>query len=373
LKQYGGLGIKLKNKSIKLNILWNFFISIVIAFAITFSMFLLVFSSIHIVSEELYIKFLNIYNGDFSAMMTTNIVGLFIFVIIAFLVFYHKMSSITNYINIITNNIHKLSQGNFSEELPIVNNNELGNLARDINIMSNKIEAYIQSEKKWNDERYNIITNMSHDLKTPIMSIDGYIQLIKYEKYANVKEFQDYCDIISRKSKELNLAINQQFELSRINASDFKINRVAIDLREFTEQVLVSYIPQFEKNNMSYRISIKQNTKINVDPALMLRVFENIITNTVKYASSGKYLEINSEDDNDFVNIEFINYGPIIEKEDLENVFNKYYREKKNSENEGNGLGLAIAKSIVELHSGSIVVTSSQEGTTFVVKLNKYM
>jgi ATP-binding cassette, subfamily B, bacterial len=94
-------------------------------------------------------------------------------------------------------------------------------LAKDINVMSDKIDIYMRSEKLWNEERYNMITNMSHDLKTPIMSIDGYIHLIKNRKYTDEKEYDTYCEIIARKSEELNNAINQLFELSKLNSDGF--------------------------------------------------------------------------------------------------------------------------------------------------------
>ena len=181
------------------------------------------------------------------------------------------------------------------KKLPIENKNELGNLANDINIMSDKIQEHIKKEKAWKEDRYNIITNMSHDLKTPIMSIDGYIQLIQEKKYKDADEFDKYCEIISRKSKELNVAINQLFELSKLSSNEFEIEKVEVNLKEFIEQVLISYIPQFEQHNMTYQIQMESDLRINIDPTLMCRAFENIITNAVKYASSGKKLDIKVE------------------------------------------------------------------------------
>jgi len=342
-------------------------VSITISIGITFIIFLGFFIMLQLISYEYYANFLNHYNESFSMMMETNVTFIIIFIVIAFVLFCYRMNKITNYIKKISQNIHTLANGDFSEKLSIENKNELGQLARDINIMAEKTEEYIQKEKRFNDERYNMITNMSHDLKTPIMSIDGYAQLIKNKKYENSEELDKYCDIIARKSKELNLAINQIFELVKINANDFKIVKQTLHLREFIEQVLAEYIPQFEKEEMEYRIDLLEDIVIDADPMLMIRVFENIISNALKYAKAGKYLDIKVNKRNGKIYIYFINYGPKIEADDLQNIFHKYYREKKNVENEGSGLGLAIAKTIIELHGGTLKVSSSDEQTEFVV------
>ena len=102
----------------------------------------------------------------------------------------------------------------------------------------------------------------------------------------------------------------------------------------------------------------------------MVRVFENIISNAIKYGSSGKFLDIKLKKENDKVIISFINYGDMIEKDDLEKLFDRLYRiEKKSNKKEGTGLGLAISKAIVEMHGGNITVDSSKEKTEFKIIL----
>lgn len=349
--------------------MWNLLISMIVAVIITFFITIMFFGLIELASQELYAKFLKFCYSNTTSMVCTSFAILLIYLVSTIIIFTYRLNEITNYIKKISDNIHKLAQGDFREKLLIESDNELGCLARDINVMSDKIDAYISSEKKWNDERYNIITNMSHDLKTPIMSIDGYIQLIKKKKYADEQEYDAYCEIISKKSKELNKAINQLFELSKLNADGFELKKSTIRLKEFMEQIIISYIPLLEERSMSFQILIEPSIYITVDPALMKRVFENIVLNAIKYASSGKYLNIKAEEQRNQVEIHFINYGPMIHKQDIEYIFNRYYREKKNLKHEGNGLGLAIAKTIVQLHNGAISVTSDVEKTDFYITL----
>ena len=122
---------------------------------------------------------------------------------------------------------------------------------------------------------------------------------------------------------------------------------------------------------MEYKIISKsKGLKINADPILLGRAFENIISNSIKYANEGKYLNIIIDKESDSAIIKFINYGDEIKQEDLENLFNRFYRvEKSCSRKEGTGLGLAIVKTLVECHSGEISVTSSNEETEFKIKI----
>jgi len=149
------------------------------------------------------------------------------------------------------------------------------------------------------------------------------------------------------------------------------LNKYEIGVEALIEQVTMGFIPEFEDNNMEYKIISKsKGLKINADPILLGRAFENIISNSIKYANEGKYLNIIIDKESDNAIIKFINYGDEIKQEDLENLFNRFYRiEKSCNREEGTGLGLAIVKTLVECHSGEISVTSSNEETEFKIKV----
>lgn len=350
--------------------MWNLFLSLLLAAFATGIVFLLFFGTMQLISQNVYAKFLDFCYSTMTAITITSLVVMLFYLLCTILIFTYRLNEITDSIKTISLNIHKLAQGDFREKLYIKSNHELGSLANDINLMSDQIDTYIKKEQSWNEERYNMITNMSHDLKTPIMSVIGYIDLIKNNKYKDEKERNTYCEIVSKKSEELSAAINQLFELSKLNSNALQMQKVSVKLNEFMEQVIISYIPLLEEREMDFKILISSELSITMDPILMKRVFENIILNAIKYASSGKYLEIGADKEGNQVTIHFINHGPMIAKEDLEHIFERYYRAKRNLDNEGNGLGLAIAKTIARLHGGDIHVTSEKEKTDFFLTFN---
>lgn len=332
---------------------------------------LLFFGIMEFISYEMYEKFLKYCYSTTFSMIMTSVFLMLVYLLFFVIIFVIRLNEITDTIKKISTNIHKLAQGDFREKLSVNSNHELGDLANDINIMAERIDIYIKNEHSWNEERYHMITNMSHDLKTPVMSISGYIDLLKNGKYKDEDERNSFCEIISNKTNELSVAINQLFELSSLHSNTLQLQKVKVQLCEFMEQVVLSYIPMFEEREMNFRISIPSQISIMIDPGLMKRVFENIILNAIKYASCGKYLDICAETDGDNMVLHFINYGPMIPQEDLEHIFKRYYRVKRNLDQEGNGLGLEIARTIVELHEATIQVLSTEEKTDFYLVFKK--
>lgn len=201
------------------------------------------------------------------------------------------------------------------------------------------------------------------------MSICGYIEFISQGKYNDEQELWLYCNIVSQKTKELNTLINQLFEVSKISSYDLELQKVPINVMQFTEQVLISFTPLFHEKKMECRLNIEPNMMLEADPALLKRVFENLVSNTLKYAANGRYLDILARTNKGRSEIEFVNYGDKIEQQDMESIFHKFYREKKNNGNEGSGCGLFIAKQIIELHGGTITVQSDDSSTIFYIKI----
>lgn len=360
----------MKSKSIKFNIIINFFLSGVQAFIATMFIFILGFAMLHILSKDLYVSFANSYNNRREVMMACTLAIFFLFICFMFLLFIRKMNKITDYIEEISKTLNLVSTGNMDVAISIKRKDELGMLASDVNRMAYNLNELIKKEREWESQKNNLITNLSHDLRTPLTSILGFLELI--EKGTNNDEkLKHYCNISLEKAKKLKGSIDQLFEFTKINNAELKLNKTEIGIEALIEQVTMGFIPSFEDNNMEYRIKCKsKGLKIYADPILLVRAFENIINNSIKYASEGRYLDIIIEKENDKAIVKFVNYGEQINQEDLTNLFNRFYRiEKSCNKREGTGLGLAIVKRIIELHSGEINVTSSNEDTQFQLKL----
>lgn len=199
-------------------------------------------------------------------------------------------------------------------------------------------------------------------MRTPLTSILGFLELMLKETKEDEK-INHYCCISLSKARSLKTSIDQLFEFTKINNADLKLNKVEVDIQQLIEQVTMGFIPDFEEKNMECNITSKSGgLKIDADPILLGRAFENIISNTIKYASEGKYLNIVIDKKDAEALISFINYGEEINKDDLENLFDRFYRTKKLcGKKEGTGLGLAIVKRIVNLHFGEVNVTSSKK------------
>lgn len=360
----------MKNRSIKYNIIINLFLSGVQAFIITILIFILGFGTLHILSKNLYVSFANAYNSNRAVGGFLTLAIFLIFICSACFIFIKKMNKITDYIEEISKTVNLVATGNMDATIVIRRKDELGALASDVNKMAHDLNELIKKEREWENQKNNLITNLSHDLRTPLTSILGFLELI--EKGTNNDEkLNHYCNISLEKAEKLKSSIDQLFEFTKINNGELKLNKTEISIEALIEQVTMGFIPTFEDNNMEYRIISKsKGLKIIADPILLVRAFENVISNTIKYASEGRYLDIIIDKENHMAIVKFVNYGEEIRQEELKNLFNKFYRvEKSCDKREGTGLGLAIVKTVVELHSGEINVSSTKEETQFEFKL----
>ena len=185
--------------------------------------------------------------------------------------------------------------------------------------------------------------------------------------------FNNVCE----KSKKLEVLIEDLFSFTKMNYGDeLVLKKERIDLVELLNQLLSELYPLFETNNLEYSLQTNVNSLlINLDPKLIVRLFENLINNAIKYGKDGKNIivKVNNIDELSKVEISVINFGQLIPDKALKKLFDKFYRvdDSRTSETGGTGLGLAIAKSIVELHGGEITVKSDTDGTVFKVTFKK--
>lgn len=360
----------MKSKNLKINIIYDFIISGIESFVITFLLFSVFFGMVHICSYELYCKLSEAYNLHNNVMIIFLLSVFMVFIFCFLILFIRKMNKITSYIDEICINLEYVSQGNMKINIPVIRKDELGNLAEHVNKMAYDLNELMEKETAWDRQKNNLITNLSHDLRTPLTSIIGFLKLITEDSY-NGENLKHYLSIILNKSLQLKKSIDQLFEFSKINNYDLKIDKQKICINELVKQMLVGFMPEFENNNMQYRINeMNGNAIIEADSHLLVRAFENIVTNSIKYAKEGKFLDIVIENKKDNAEIKFINYGEKIDEEDLDNIFDKYYRiEKSCRKKEGNGLGMAIVKTIVQLHNGEIEVFSNDKKTEFKIIL----
>lgn len=276
-------------------------------------------------------------------------------------------------IAILMESIESMADGDLEKNIVnIDSNNIFGEVYNNINRIIERLKNITLEERKAQQTKTDLITNVSHDLRTPLTSIIGYLNLIEDDKYKDEVHLKYYTKIAYEKSKDLNVLINDLFELTKLQNKSLPLNKTDINLVELISQVITYLDGQLKNVNMKIRVDFSDDKlMINADSNKLVRVFENIISNATKYGNEGKYIDIITKKENDSAVVEIINYGETIPHSDIPFIFDRFYRVEKsrNKNSGGSGLGLAIAKNIIEIHNGKILVESNNSKTTFKISL----
>ncbi|CAM4217479.1 histidine kinase [Bacillus manliponensis] len=301
----------------------------------------------------------------------------FIFILLYIVLFYmrEKRLYLKRYFNQILEEIRLIGNINFEHEINVLPNTQLGDLAKEINNIAKQLKVSIEEERRIEQTKKDLITNVSHDLRTPLTSIVGYVSFIQQDKYRDEIELRYYIEIIHDKVLRLNHLMNDLFEYTRFQNKGIHLHKDPIYITEMLEQLVVQYRFDIKRMNMEFREFLSsRDLMVLADGDKLVRVFENLIVNAMRYGADGKYIDITVREVDDTVAIEITNYGDMIPAADLPYIFERFYRVEKSRSTYtgGSGLGLAIAKSIVELHDGTIEVRSDAAQTTFTVKLKVF-
>ncbi|MCA0384597.1 MAG: HAMP domain-containing histidine kinase [Firmicutes bacterium] len=273
-----------------------------------------------------------------------------------------------------TNEIRK---GNLRAKLTYDEQDDFQELADSIESMRYSLENSVEKQQVLEIEKKELIANISHDLRTPITSIRGYVQGLK-DGVARTEETQrEYLETIESKTYMIESLLNDLFEITRFDHGSIKLNKQVINLRDF----LTDCVDELESDvtkvggKLSLHYIIKE-TNIQIDPEKFMRVFINVIENSIKYRSS-RPLEIvilaNQDDDGVFINISDNGIG--VNEEDLKRIFERFYRSDKsrNLDVMGSGIGLSICKEIIASHGGKISASSNDSnGLTISIRLQAF-
>ncbi len=276
----------------------------------------------------------------------------------------------------ISASLQEISEGHFNTRIPVRGDNELSDIAMQVNHMAEEIEQLLEKEKQAEETKNELITNIAHDLRTPLTSILGYLDILSTRKDLPEETRQNYIRIAHDKARHLQQMIEDLFGFTKLSYSKQTANMQPIDIVTLLAQLLDEFYPVFEKNEMEYEYHPDApNFVIQGDATLLVRLFDNLINNAIKYGKEGKRLIVNTKTKTktktDTITVDIINFGKVIPQKDLDRIFEKFYRAEasRNSATGGTGLGLAIAANVARIHGGSISAKSSLEGTVFSVTL----
>ncbi|MGL5686992.1 MAG: sensor histidine kinase [Vagococcus fluvialis] len=272
----------------------------------------------------------------------------------------------------IISELHYISSGHYDHRIPFDLNGDLGKLIRSINALVDSTVEAIEEERRIEQSKDELITNVSHDIRTPLTSIIGYLGLIEEGKYSNEEELLKYTHTAYLKSKQMKLLVDDLFEYTKVRQSNTPINLVTFDMQQLIGQIVVDFELDAQKKDVAIDFEASPASLLmEGDTEKLVRVFDNLLSNALKYGVDGSKIIITSEKVGDEVIITVKNDGKEIPKESLDLLFDRFYRveESRSQQTGGTGLGLAIAQSIVDLHYGQIYATSEKGWTSFIIHL----
>lgn len=276
------------------------------------------------------------------------------------------------YISRISSAMREIAEGDLNIALDVEGDDEFADMAENLNNMVEELRQLMDKERESERTKNELITNVAHDLRTPLTSIIGYLELLSGPVKLNEEMQKKYLDITYKKSKRLQKLIEDLFGFTKLNYGKISMKVSKVDIVKLLSQMLEEFYPNFMEKNLAYELQSNVTAKvITADGNLLARLFDNLINNAIKYGSEGKKIIVKVDATDTVVTVSVTNFGYVIPKEELPLLFEKFYRvEQSRSVNTGGtGLGLAIAKNIVDMHGGTIGVTSDLNGTVFTVKL----
>ena len=305
--------------------------------------------------------------GLLIVLITTAFLGLLVFRLLT-----HRLINVTN-------TVVAFEHGQLDERVKIQSHDELGTLASSFNQMADTIVANMDEIKQVDRLRRELIANVSHDLRSPLASIQGYLETIQFkeeEKTLSDDDRSRYYDIVIRNTKKLGNLISELFELSKLDAKNVQPDLEPVSIAELAQDVVMQFQPQANAKKIILQANLPEEPLklVNADIALMERAISNLIDNAIKNTPEGGMVNLTPANEGDRVIVKITDTGVGISEDQIARIFDRFYQvDGSRSPGNGAGLGLSIAQKILELHGAKLSVQSAlNKGTTFSFSLLPY-
>ncbi|MHA3802290.1 sensor histidine kinase [Limosilactobacillus fermentum] len=268
--------------------------------------------------------------------------------------------------------LHYIAQGHLEHRIPFRVNGNQQHVITSVNALVDTITQAMQEERASEKSKDELITNVSHDLRTPLTSIIGYLGLIEDHQYQSEEDIVKYSHIAYDKAKQMKNLVEDLFEYTKVQQHGAPVNLMTVDLGQLLEQVGASFELEADKKGMAINVTCEPTPlSITADPEKLGRLFSNLVANALKYGHGASYIHLTAKQLGEKVVITVADDGEKIPAESVKHLFERFYRveSSRNKATGGTGLGLAIVQSIVELHHGSVTARSDDQETAFVVTL----
>ena len=280
------------------------------------------------------------------------LLGIAVFLLV-FTLFVNKK---VKYIKFLSSEVKVIKDEDFGKTIEVRGQDELAELCSSINNMSLELREKIDNEKKIEQNKNELITNVSHDLRTPLTSILGYVDLLKQNGFEDKEKFVEYISIIDERSKSLNTLINELFEYTKLNSHDIKLNYSTVEIGSLVEQLSGEYSLIFKKEGLELISEIpEEDIFVDIDIQMIVRALENLLINAKKYSVRNSQVLVKLLQESNDIVISVENKVENISQDDLDNLFERFYKvDKARKTGDSTGLGLSIVKRVVELHKGIV-------------------
>lgn len=281
---------------------------------------------------------------------------------------YHQMQ-----LRHIIDELHYIANGHFDHRIPFTLKGDTQRVVTSVNALVDSVISSMEDERRIEKSKDELITNVSHDLRTPLTSIIGYLGLIEDHQYHSEDDILKYTHTAFNKAKQMKSLVEDLFEYTKMRQTDTPMNISKIDINQMLEQLAASFELEAEDKGIKIAVDADDNPlQIEADAEKLGRVFNNLITNALKYGDGGHNIILRSKPVSEReIQVSVENDGSQIPEASLKQVFERFYRVEgsRSKATGGTGLGLAIAQSIVDRHGGYIYVTSDPKMTRFIIHL----
>ena len=363
-KQFGVWGMKSNKKN---NLLTNLFKSYIIQCVIWTGIIVVV----AIILGAVLQKVLDKYVPNYYLVYRSLYLGIAAIVILAICIIrltYKLLKKVVAYVDELQHAIGQI----FDKDVNYVKlSPELADIAIKLNHLKQESENNARLAKENEQRKNDLIMYLAHDLKTPLSSVIGYLTLLRDETQISKELQTKYLSIALDKAERLEDLINEFFEITRFNLSNITLQYSKINLTRLLEQLVYEFKPLLKEKNLTCNLKIQEDITLRCDANKIQRVFDNLLRNAAIYSFHDTEILITVEVQEKNVIIVFQNHGNTIPREKLSQIFEQFYRldAARSTSSGGAGLGLAIAKQIIELHKGTILAESEDEKNIFTVTL----
>ncbi|WP_303823177.1 cell wall metabolism sensor histidine kinase WalK [Abiotrophia defectiva] len=265
-----------------------------------------------------------------------------------------------------------IAQGHYEIRIPQTDLGEMDEVVSSINHLVDSTVRAIEEERKIEKSKDELITNIGHDIRTPLTSVIGYLGLIENQQYHSQEELARYAHVAYRKAQQMQSLVQDLFTYTATRQTTTEISPVQVQVLRFMEQLVADFELSAREKTIELRLDIRpKNLVASFDVDKMARVFHNLLSNALKYGIGAHYIELLAYQEEDYIYFKVKNDGQPLDKNELEDIFQRSYRadQSRSANQPGTGLGLAIVRNIVELHHGRVYAEVEGKETIFTIEI----